>query len=543
VRKLVAGAAVAVTGLAATGVAIAQIATGVPNANPASGSPANLIATGFSSKVVARGSDQLENPTGIYQTYGYLADNADPLARTRTEPDQNTYLVAHGVGGPTAGYDYGTHFLIQGHENGGDKAYLTRVNLDVTEPGHRITLLNGAQRDGTTGLTTIDGSTYDPFNRKLLFTSENGNGGGVVSTALHWSGSDAPALAFLGGSMGRAGYEGVQVDKQGTVYLVEDTGGASANAAGVKQPNSFVYRFKPTRPTGDLTEGILQALQISVDGTPITFHSRAVDPAAATADALGDAIRRLHSGETLQAKWVTVHDTAANGTATFDANALAKTAGATPLKRPENGKFVPGTDFASYAFDETGDTNRTAGLSAGAAERAAWGAVLRLDMPNAGADEGTVKTIVLGDETHNSFDNVTFLDKDTFLTSEDRGDTLHTQEGVLDSVWSYDLTKSRDEANVDAQRLVALGRDPEATTHGNNEPTGVFVSDGDTTQRGLLGAEDPAGQAGLRIFFTQQHGENDTFQIVAPKPTTGEKGEKGDKGDLGEKRKQVGIKR
>jgi hypothetical protein len=123
----------------------------------------------------------------------------------------------------------------------------------VTDPEHRVTLLNRSQRDGTTGLTTIDGSTYDPFNGKLLFTSENGSGGGVVSTALRWSGSEAPALAYLDGSIGRAGYEGVQVDKQGTVYLVEDTGGSSANADGVKQPNSFVYRVKPTKLAGDLS--------------------------------------------------------------------------------------------------------------------------------------------------------------------------------------------------------------------------------------------------------------------------------------------------
>ena len=30
----------------------------------------------------------------------------------------------------------------------------------------------------------------------------------------------------------------------------------------------------------------------------------------------------------------------------------SKTAKATPLKRPENGKFVPGTDFKSFVFSE-----------------------------------------------------------------------------------------------------------------------------------------------------------------------------------------------
>lgn len=520
-RKLIA-AAVALVALLLAGVAVAQISSGVPSANPATGAPTNLLAKGFGLHVVARGVDPLENPSSIYTTYGYLEDNAEPLARTRTEPDQNTYLETRwSPGGPTPGYDYGTHFLIQGHENGSNKAYLTRINLDVDEPSHRITLLNTPDASGQTGLSSIDGSTYDPFNGLLLFTSEAGSNGAVVSTPLKWSGNTPPALQFLNGSLGRAGYEGVVVDKLGEIYLVEDTGGSGVVDGGVstkvKQPNSFIYRFVPA--SDDLTQGKLQALQVSADGTPITFHDRAVDPVAARDDALGAPILKLHSGATLSAKWITIHDTATDGTASFDANAAAKKAGATPLKRPENGKFVPETDFRSFVFNETGDTDKEAGLYPGAAARGAWGAYLRLDMPKAGAQTGTVKTIVLGDETHNSYDNITFLDKNTFLTTEDRGDTLHDQEGVLDSIWSYDLTKSYSSAQADAKRLVALGRDPEAGGAGqeDNEPTGVFVSDGGTSPWDLLGADDPADQDGVRIFFTEQHGANSTYEVSPPR--------------------------
>src|SRR5262249_25670348 len=150
------------------------------------------------------------------------------------------------------------------------------------------------------------------------------------------------------------------------------TGGSTVTDNGVtthnvKQPNSFIYRFVPNSKT-DLTSGKLQVLQISDEGTPIIFHPAAVDPTAARNDALGTPIRHLHSGSTLDARWVTIHATAVDGTATFSANALAKTPLAThtgnfgtPLKRPENGKFVPGTGFRSYVFTETGDTDRTAG--------------------------------------------------------------------------------------------------------------------------------------------------------------------------------------
>jgi hypothetical protein len=398
-RKLI-GACVALACLVLAGVAIAQIVSGVPSVQPADGSQVNLLATGFSTKTVAQGSDALENPTATQVKYGFLNDG------TRTEPDQNTYLVTQAnPGGPTAGYEYGHHFLIQGHENGSNKAYATRINLDVTDPAHRITYL-GNEASGV-GLTSIDGSAYDPFNGMLLYTSEAGSGGGVIQGPLKWATTTAPTMERLDGSMGKAGYEGVVPDSLGNVYLVEDTGGSSvtdgATVTKVKQPNSFVYRFVPTH-RGDLTAGKLQALRISIDGEPITFHSGA----GARDDALGEAIRVLHSGATLQAHWVTIHDTATDGTASFDANALAKAKEATPLKRPENGKFVPGSDFTSFVFDETGDTDKTAGLYPGAAERGAWGALLELNMPEAGASTGTIKTVVLGDETHNSFDNVTF---------------------------------------------------------------------------------------------------------------------------------------
>jgi hypothetical protein len=521
-RKRLAGAAAALTGLAVTGVAIAQIATGVPGTNSTAGATPNLVAPGWGTRLVAEGVDPLENPAGVFTSYGYLNDNSDPLARTRTEPDENTYLVADGVGGPTAGFDYGRHFLIQGHENGGGQAYLTRINLDVLEPSHRITLLDTPAPDGSTGLSSIDGSSYDPFTGDLLFSSENGSNGFVVATKLRWSGTTPPPLVRLDGSVGRGGYEGISIDRLGEVYLVEDSGGQTltdnGSATKVKQPNSFVYRFVPAT-RGDLAHGRLQALQVSVDGTPIAFHDRAADPAGAHDDAFGEPIRRLHDGETLQAHWVTVHDTSVDGTASFDANAAAKAAGATPLKRPENGRFVPGSGFRSFVFDETGDTDTVASTYPGAAARGSWGALLRIDMPAAGSNDASVRTLALGDQTHNSFDNITFLDATTALVAEDRGDTLHDELSTLDSIWSYDLTKPYAAIEGDAKRLVALGRDPEASPAGaeDNEPTGLLASAGSTSAEHLLGTEDPAHQHGTRIFFTEQHGANHTYELVAPR--------------------------
>ena len=70
----------------------------------------------------------------------------------------------------------------------------------------------------------------------------------------------------------------------------------------------------------------------------------------------------------------------------FDANAAAKTARATPFKRPENMKFLPGSNFLTFFFGPTGDTNADAGNVDSLAKRGAWGSIFRVDL-NPGAPQ------------------------------------------------------------------------------------------------------------------------------------------------------------
>src|SRR4030095_13239851 len=79
------------------------------------------------------------------------------------------------------------------------------------------------------------------------------------------------------------------------------------------------------------------------------------------------------------AQWVTVHDTAVDGTAPFDANAAAKAAMATPFKRPENAVFLPNSNFQTFFFTATGDTNADAG-TVDLAQRGSWGSLFRVDL-------------------------------------------------------------------------------------------------------------------------------------------------------------------
>src|SRR5205807_4789845 len=78
----------------------------------------------------------------------------------------------------------------------------------------------------------------------------------------------------------------------------------------------------------------------------------------ADADIKSPDTKDLHTyGLQFATAWVTIHDTAVQGSAPFSANAAAKLAGGTPFKRPENGQFRPGTNFSEFFFDATGDTN------------------------------------------------------------------------------------------------------------------------------------------------------------------------------------------
>jgi len=77
-------------------------------------------------------------------------------------------------------------------------------------------------------------------------------------------------------------------------------------------------------------------------------------------------------------------------------------------------------------------------------------------------------------------------------------------------------------------RFLGEGRDASATldnmlgelgngfqNEGDNEITGIHMSDGDPTTGGILGAKVPEPfEDGWRLFWTQQHGDNNTWEIV-----------------------------
>jgi hypothetical protein len=167
-RLAIAGAAVVLIG-AGTAIAVSSSAA---DANPGlnfTSIPANVDTRGIvvpnalspqlRQASVAEGANTLENPDGIVAYYGYNANGTlapDPtlvqspghnVEASKTEPDKNTYLRLAGLHGADPKYDYGTHFLYQGHETG-SAGYLTRINLDA-DATHRVTLIADKEADGT----------------------------------------------------------------------------------------------------------------------------------------------------------------------------------------------------------------------------------------------------------------------------------------------------------------------------------------------------------------------------------------------------------
>ncbi len=528
VVALLASGVLGVSGVfAASGIASPDPSlTGVSHANTRSDgyAPASKLSPQLSQTVIAQGSTPLENTSALTSYYGYDNDVLNPFGvpqmvptpasptkeAHKTEPDKNTYLVfKHGLEGADGSYDYGTHFLFQGHEGGaGGAGDITRINLDA-DAEHRVTLLATTDADGHP-LATIDGSSWEPWSKRLLFTTENAGAPTYAATP------DYPStVTDVSGALGRGGYEGIQDDSDGNIWIVEDIGGSTKSGTAAKRPNSFVYRYVPKHP-GDLQHGKLQALQARDEaGEPITFASEA---ALNNPDQVA-----LHTyGDSFETRWVTIHDTAVDGFAPFNANELAKAADATPFKRPENSAFQPGSDFRKFYFDETGDTNATSpenGTAGG------WGSIMVLSQKSPSAGTGTLKMFYRGDEAHSGLDNAAFLSRNSISFGEDAGDTLHGQRNALDSAFAWDVRTDYSNPANQPVRWLAEGRDPSATldaanggfgsNEGDNEITGLYVSDGATGTGDVLGRDVPSLDSGhWRWFYTQQHGDNRTYEVA-----------------------------
>src|SRR5262249_61268310 len=134
-------------------------------------------------------------------------------------------------------------------------SYITRINLDA-DGAHRVTLL-ATQTDAGVPLQKIDGSAWDPFAGRLLFTTESGFANvpsgqpAQPGPSIYQATPDFPSsVQDLSNVIGRGGFEAVQNDDRGNLYLVEDVGGANGTGgdARARQAKNLLLPFKPEDP-------------------------------------------------------------------------------------------------------------------------------------------------------------------------------------------------------------------------------------------------------------------------------------------------------
>ena len=274
--------------LAATGAAGPSISlTPVPTANAktAGMSRPNVLSPELQDVTWAQGSTPVENPSNGISYYGYddggtflpvpgsftagppasvSISQVAPIEATKTEPDKNTYLVLDNVKGADPNYDYGRHFLFQGHENG-SPGYITRINLDADGP-HRVTLLatKDSNRREPAGLRRLD---VGSVGEAPALHVRGATTGGVWQATL-----DVPSkVDNLRPTSAPAATRGSRTTTAASSTSSRTSAARRTPTQGRSRSNSFVYRFKPKDPA-DLTQGgTIQALQVlGTDGQPIT---------------------------------------------------------------------------------------------------------------------------------------------------------------------------------------------------------------------------------------------------------------------------------
>ena len=395
---------------------------------------------------------------------------------------------------PDPDYDYGTHFLYQGHEAAA--SVTARAGLHhAHQPRRRRRAPRDAARDA--GLER----PADRHDRRLDL------GPVGPAAALHDRERERADLrgdrrtsrrrsTDVSGALGRGGYEGIQNDSDGNIWIVEDIGGANkAGHDGQAARTASSTATSPASP-GDLAHGKLQVLQVLNDATASRSRSsrrrRCNAPDQVALHTYGNVVRHALGDDPRHGR--------RRHTRRSTPTRSPRRPNATPFKRPENGLFRPGSHFREFFFDETGDTNATSPENADAG---GWGVDLqaaasaaRRPTP-ARCRSSTSATGRTPASTTSRSSRATLI---TFV--EDAGDTLHGQRNALDSGCVFDVTADySDPVEPAASAGSPRAATPSATidaadggfgkNDGDNEITGIHVSDGDPSAKGILGAKSP----------------------------------------------------
>ena len=217
----------------------------------------------------------------------------------------------------------------------GPRGYVTRINLDETDPLKRVTLISDTDAGGN-AYPTIDGITWDPFTRQLLLTAESSAPkGGVFAVGLDANGDPSTAAGRRGST------RSAPAATRASRTTPTATSGSSRTSAapaverrqGAQQLRLPLPADRQDRPhRGRHAPGAADRAHATAPGHDVQLQSEPVGPVHRRPAHLRHVVRDAVG-----------HDPHRHDGRPFDATAAAKAANATPFKRPENGVFRPGT--------------------------------------------------------------------------------------------------------------------------------------------------------------------------------------------------------
>ena len=176
--------------------------------------------------------------------------------------------------GPMAGrFMYRTHEVRLGNGDEVVDAIGGTVSVVDLKTGESKVL---AQRGGLEdGFTALDGIRWTPWNT-LVFAEES-NGGRFFEIELNDDMMTAKAIHDRP-QVGRLAHEGIDLDVDGNVYVVDEHRGRTVGCNGVVPCGGGVYKFIPNR-YGDLSSGELFVLKVNgADGVGTAEWVGPIDP-------------------------------------------------------------------------------------------------------------------------------------------------------------------------------------------------------------------------------------------------------------------------
>ena len=370
------GAAAALAVLAIAGVAAVASAHGGPalsDAGPANTKTAGItlpdkLSPQWREITVAQGSNALENPSATSGYYGYYNDGpmlpapGDVQApgttsrRRRASPTRTPTSSSRASTAPTRSTTTARTSSTRATSStrpSGELHHAHQPRRRRGPPGDEARRDRGRRQ---TPMPEIDGSTWDPFAQRLLFTTEGGaeRRRRRGDARLPVQGHDALGRARPGRLRGHP-------ERQyGNVYIVEDVGGAGRQGQHARQAAEQLPLPLPAVRPDQPRQG-RQAAGAAGRVARASGPDRLPRRPGRRRHPLARHRKDLHTyGHDFKTTWVTIHDTPEDGTARRSTpTRRPRRPAARRSSGPENGQFKPGIEFNKFFFAETGDTTLT----------------------------------------------------------------------------------------------------------------------------------------------------------------------------------------